>query len=454
MGIPTNADTTWRAAAYWTGYALAAAFATYFCMYAFRKPFAAAEFAGQNFSPFGDHVKLKTAFVVSQLIGYTVSKFLGIRVCSEVTRRQRPWLLFGLIAAAEAALLLFAVLPPDWKVLAIFLNGLPLGMVWGLVVAYLEGRRTSELLLAGLSCSFIVADGAVKDVGVSLIKSGLAEAWMPCVTGALFLPPFLLCAWLLNRTPPPTAADVDARVRREPMDRGRRVAFLRTFLPGLVLLTVIYFFITAYRDYRSNFSVELIRTLQGGEVKQAQFTRIEVLVAFGVLGVLALLTLVRNNRRGLLGAFAVILAGLLLTGVATALLDAGALDGFWWMVCVGLGTYLAFVPFGSVLFDRLIASTRVAATAVFTIYVVEAVGYSGAVVVQLVKDVALPGMTRLEFFRYFSYGLSLVGAVLVVFGCAYFLTRHRHHDGPAPVPEGSDQSKESIHVRPTGIRGR
>ena len=43
-----------------------------------------------------------------------------------------------------------------------FFNGLPLGMIGGLVVRYLEGRRASELLLAALSCSFIVASGAVK----------------------------------------------------------------------------------------------------------------------------------------------------------------------------------------------------------------------------------------------------------------------------------------------------
>jgi hypothetical protein len=455
MGIPTNADTTWRTAAYWTGYALAAAFATYFCMYAFRKPFAAAQFEGEHFAVFGQAVELKTAFVISQILGYTLSKFLGIKVCSEVTRRQRPWLLAGLIAAAAVALLLFAVLPRDWKVLAIFLNGLPLGMVWGLVVAYLEGRRTSELLLAGLSCSFIVADGAVKDVGRALLGVGVREEWMPFVTGLLFLPPFLVCAWLLDRIPAPSTADEIARVRREPMDRNRRLAFLRTFLLGLVLLITAYFFITAYRDFRSNFSVELIDALHGEARDRTLFTRIELLVAFGVLGVLALLTLVRNNRRGLLGAFGVILTGLVLLGVGTALLDAGVLDGFWWMVCVGLGAYLAFVPFGSVLFDRLIASTRVAATAVFTIYVAEAIGYTGSIAVQLVKDRLLPDMSRLEFFRGFSYALSLVGSALLVGSCVYFLTRHRHHDGPADCPGGgamyipskADGFEEFVHVK-------
>src|SRR6516162_3838269 len=193
-------------------YAIAAAFATYFCMYAFRKPFAAARFDGEPF--LGGEVPLKTAFVVSQILGYTVSKYIGIKVCPEVRPGRRATMLALLILAAEAALVLFAILPRDLKVVAIFCNGLSLGMVWGLVVWYLEGRLTSELLLAGLACSYIVSSGAVKDVGRYLMAAhGVSEAAMPMLTGALFLPPFLLSVWLLSRLPPPTT---------RPASRGRR----------------------------------------------------------------------------------------------------------------------------------------------------------------------------------------------------------------------------------------
>ena len=48
-----------------------------------------------------------------------------------------------------------------------------------------------------------------------------------------------------------------------------------------------------------------------------------------------------------------------------ALEEAGVIDGFWWMTLVGLGSYLAYVPYGSVLFDRLMASTGAIGTAVF-----------------------------------------------------------------------------------------
>ena len=171
--------------AVFVGYAITAAFTTYFCMYAFRKPFAAAKFEGEFL--LGSSVELKTALVISQIIGYALSKYVGIKVCSEVTPARRAPLLLLLIGWAQAALVLYGLLPDDWKFIAIFLNGLPLGMVWGLVVWYLEGRRTSELLLAGLSLSFIIASGVVKDFGRALMEGGVAQWWqaVPVVGAAV-----------------------------------------------------------------------------------------------------------------------------------------------------------------------------------------------------------------------------------------------------------------------------
>jgi hypothetical protein len=293
------------------------------------------------------------------------------------------------------------------------------------VVWYLEGRRTSELLLAGMSCSYIVASGVFKDAGLALMAHlGVAEAWMPVTTGLCFLPAYLLAVWLLNQLPDPDVRDEAARVRREPMSGSQRWAFVRRFLPGLALLLVVYFFLNAYREYRDNFGVEIFRELGYGG-KPALFTRAELVVAFGVMVVLAALNLIRDNRRGLLGAFAVTGGGTLLLGLSTLLLQAGRISGFQWMVLVGLGAYLAYVPFGSVLFDRLIASTRAVGTAVFAIYVADAMGYTGTISVMLYSDLAESGLSRLDFFRGLTCFMSILGTSLLSLGCVCFLHRSR-----------------------------
>ncbi len=417
---PQSALSAWldkAPAPVFAAYAMGVSFAAYFAMYAFRKPFAVAKFSGATWGP----LELKTALVISQILGYTISKYLGIKICSEVQPAHRAATLVGLILVAEGALALFGLAPDEWKVVAIFLNGLPLGMVWGMVVGYLEGRRSSELLLAGLSCSFIVASGVVKDVGKALVGQwGVAEAWMPAATGLCFLPMFLIAVWLLHQIPRPTAADVAERVERSPMNRGRRVSFVRSFWLGLVMLFVAYFFLTAYRDFRDNYGVEVLEEL-GYENVSAVFTRTETPVALGVLVALASLTLVRDNRRGLAAGFAIMMAGSVLMGLATLAFDARWISGLVWMSLVGLGSYLAYVPFGSMLFDRMIASTRVVGTAVFAIYLADAIGYTGSVGVQLYKDLAHSAASRLEFFRLFTYFMAALGSGLLGASAVYFL---------------------------------
>ncbi|MDA1191759.1 MAG: DUF5690 family protein, partial [Candidatus Poribacteria bacterium] len=117
--------------------AVSIAFTTYFCMYAFRKPRTAGTFEGELdwFGGFG----LKTALMLGQTIGYATSKFMGIKFVTEMPRGQRAIALVLLIGLAELALLAFGILPGPWKIAAIFVNGLPLGMIWGIVFSFMEG---------------------------------------------------------------------------------------------------------------------------------------------------------------------------------------------------------------------------------------------------------------------------------------------------------------------------
>lgn len=401
-----------------SAFAVAAAFSAYFCMYAFRKPFAAAAWSDQNVSG----VDLKIALVISQVVGYALSKFASVKFLSELPPARRVAALFLAIGVAEVALLGVGALPPGGKLVAIFLNGLPLGAVWGLVFGFLEGRRTSEILGAGLSISYIVASGAVKTVGRWVLAAGVPEAWMPAAVGALFLPAFAAAVWLLSCLPPPNAEDERERAERTPMDAAARTAFFLRHAFGLGALTVLYVLLTAYRDFRDNFAFEIWSALGYGEVP-AVLTYAELPIAFVVLVSLALVVRVRDNHRAFFVVHALMLAGAALIGIATVLFAAGALDGAAWMVFVGAGLYLAYVPYGCVLFDRLMAMTRMAGTAVFMIYVTDAAGYAGSVVLLLVKHLGAPDIDWLRFFVHLSYVTSAVGVVGFVASWGYFARR-------------------------------
>ena len=85
-------------------------------MYAFRKPFSAATFSGQAIGG----ISLKVLLVVAQLVGYTLSKFLGIKVVSEAGAGRRIVLIAGLIGLARAG-----EFAPGERVLFIHTGGLP-----------------------------------------------------------------------------------------------------------------------------------------------------------------------------------------------------------------------------------------------------------------------------------------------------------------------------------------
>ena len=413
-------------------YASGAAFAAYSCMYAFRKPFAVGHFAGLEFLG----MDYKTLIVIAQVIGYMLSKFLGIRVIAELGRTRRPLLLLVLIGSAEAALVLFAVVSPPWNFVFLFLNGIPLGMVWGVVFSYLEGRRSTDLMTLGLCVSFIVASGFVKTVGKWILGWGVSEFAMPALAGALFFLPLLICAFLLENLPPPSADDEALKTRRIPMSGADRKAFFTAFFPGLILMIAAYLLLTAYRDFRDNYMADIWEMLGFGR-SAAVFTATEVPVAAGVLVLLALIMRVRDNYRALVINHLAVFGGFVVVGLATLLFQAGLLSAPVWMALVGFGLFMGYVPFNGIIYDRLIAVFRYPSNAGYLIYVGDFVGYLASVVVLGYKSFFQKTASYYSFFVAGSYVLSLVGSVLTALSLAYFASRRKAWPPGSPAGRGS-----------------
>jgi hypothetical protein len=403
-----------------TFYASLAAFSAYFCMYAFRKPFAAGQFAGLEY--FG--MDYKTILVIAQLVGYALSKGIGIKVIAEVTRARRPVLLILFMAVAEAALVLFAVVPPPWNTVFLFLNGLPLGMIWGLVFSYVEGRKRTDIIALALCSSFVLASGFVKTAGKAVLNLGVTEFSMPFVTGLIFFAPLLAAVWMLESLPPPTAEEQALRTERIPMDGRKRLGFLKTFGPGFVFLLTGYVILAAFRDFRDNYMADIWQNLGRGR-SSTIFTATEAPATIGVLFVLAFVLRVKDNFRALVVNHLAIIAGFGIVGAATLLYEGGILAPSPWMILVGFGLFLSFIPFNGLLYDSLIAAFSYKSNAGFLIYVGDFVGYTGSVGILLYKSLAQKSMAHVRFFVDASYILSVVGIVVMTISLGYFTARRR-----------------------------
>lgn len=348
---------------------MVAAFGAYFCMYGFRKPFGAGEYAD-----------LKDYLVASQVAGYAISKFIGIRVVSEMPRNRRAFAVLWLVLMAEFALILFAIVPPPWNAFCMFLNGLPLGMVFGMIMGLLEGRRLTEALTSALCASFILADGVTKSVGSYLLDPGkVSEAWMPATAGAVFLVPLAVFVAMLSMTPPPDVFDVESRFERSSMDHSQRYSFLARYFTGVMLIMLIFLCVTILRSLRADFAREIWNDL-GVKTEPETFALSEIWVMLGVLIANGFVVLIRDHGRAFYSAMAVCGVGMATLFTAIVLQHNHLLSAFAFMTLVGLGLYLPYVAIHTTVFERWLAMTRDRGTTSFLMYIVDSIGYFGYIV--------------------------------------------------------------------------
>ncbi|WP_194976228.1 DUF5690 family protein [Aquiflexum lacus] len=398
-------------------FAASMAFLTYSSMYAFRKPFAAATFEGEVL--FG--MDLKVWLILAQTFGYMASKFYGIKMISELRPEKRAILILSLIGISWLGLLGFAILPAPFNVFCFLINGFPLGLIWGLVFHYLEGRKFTEMMGSILAVSFVFSSGLVKTIGKYLLDEWhVSENWMPFWTGGLFVPLLLIAVILLNQTPAPSEQDISLRSARKPMSKAERKAFFNAFKPGIIILVLVYVVLTALRDLRDNFAVEIWEALDI-VVSPALLTQTEIPITLLLLFLMASLVLVKNNKMALFINHWIIIAGLGLAVVSTILLKIGIISPFYWVVGTGTGIYMGYIPFNCLLFERLIAAFRSAGNVGFLMYLADSFGYLGSVGIVTVKQFGI--LENMSWYNFYSQVILIflsLSVVLILYTLFYF----------------------------------
>ncbi|MES2003484.1 MAG: DUF5690 family protein [Bacteroidota bacterium] len=398
-------------------YAALVTFLTYATVYAFRKPFTVGSFE-QEPNVLGIHYK--DALVISQVLGYMMSKFYGIRFIAELKKMGRGKIILVLVGISWASLLLFAWVPAPWNILFLFVNGFPLGMIWGIIFSYVEGRRATDFIGAALAVSFIFSSGFVKSVAKWLMLDfHIKDLWIPFATGMVFMLPLLLFIFLLERIPAPSDTDVQSRITRLPMNKPERKQFFKQFSTGLVLLIIIYVFLTLFRDIRDNFAADIWKELGFG-AQPSVFTATEIPITILVLVLISSMMLIKNNQKAFVITHWIIVAGFLMAGISSLLFVLHVLPPFAWMTWVGLGLYMGYIPFNCILFDRMIATFRQTGNVGFLMYLADSFGYLASVAVIISKTIFNP---KIPWTAVYSNGvivLSVIGIAATVLALGYF----------------------------------
>lgn len=393
-----------------TGITLKAAFAAfgvYFCMYGFRKPFTVASFEGLSYLG----VDYKVLIIIAQVMGYFISKFIGIKFISELKPEKRIFYLFTFIAVAELALLGFAIVPAPYNILFMFINGVPLGMIWGIVFSYIEGRKTTEIIGLFLCSSFVVSSGFTKSVGKFLMDTfNISEFWMPFSAGLIFIIPLLIFGFMLEKLPKPTEEDILLKNKRQPLNKSERKKIIKQFFVPIICITFLYVSLTILRDFRDNFNREIWDNLHI-KFDSSIFTLTEIPIAIMVLLILSFMVKVKNNKKAFAYYHYILFGGILTVGFSTYLFENSLLSPFTWMTLSGFGMYLCYIPFNGIYFDRMIAAFNIKGNVGFLIYFVDSFGYLGSVLILLYKNFGSSQTSWLNFYIKLNYIIVVITLV-------------------------------------------
>lgn len=387
-------------------------------MYGFRKPYTVGTFSNVSFLG----IDYKVCLVIAQVMGYMISKFFGIRFIGAMKPRSRARYILICIAIAWVSLFFFAIIPPPYNLVCLFINGLPLGLVFGLVFGFLEGRRTTEIMGAFLVTSFIFASGLAKTTGKwLLLYMHVNEWWMPFAAGGFFVLPLLFFTAIIHRSPPPDETDIAQRTVRKPMDSADRKLFLMQFGKVMAPVVIAYSVFTIVRDFSEDFANDL--WIETGYDKSAGiFTGLSLITSLVAIIVIGSFFLFRNNFSAFKATHYLVIAGVSLSVIATLLYNMAFYSPVIWMLLATSGLYMAYLPFNCLYFERMLSAYQIRGNVGFVMYIADAFGYLGTVLVLLIKEFVQIQYSWSTFFSGLFYVAGLLGVLLI----AYTLTLHLH----------------------------
>lgn len=381
-------------------------FAVYTCMYAIRKPFTGFIFQEQL-----GGINIKNWLVISQLAGYLMSKFFGISFIGNLNKEKRVTYLHLCLITASMPLFFLNITPHFIWPLLFFINGFPLGLVWGIVFSYAEGRNFTELIGSILACTFIFSSGFVKSLAITIHTHFHLN--IPLTLGLIALganiTAFIL-SYFLKTMPPPDADDELRNTKRKSLSKEERKKVFLASASLVIPAIFMYSIFTILRDIRDNFTAEI---LQADHIYSANsIASIETLLSIFLIFSIPFLTIIKSHYKAIMIIFIICLAGSALNIVGTLLYNAHLCSGITFFLCSGLGLYCGYILINISLMDRIIGFNKTQANAGFLMYTADAAGYIASFCIMLFM--IFGNFHHIDWHNIFTKLLLLAGCLTAV----------------------------------------
>ena len=298
------------------------------------------------------------------------------------------------IVLAEASLILFGLLPAPYNIGAMFLNGLSLGCMWGIIFSFIEGRRMTDILASLLGVSMVISSGTAKSM----------------------------------------------KSKRETLNGKQRWDIFKNFMPFLTLLFIANVVLTILRDIKEDFLVKIIDVSQ---YSSWMFAQVDSVVTIIILVIFGLMVFVRSNLKALSILLGLIIISMVVMVVVSFGYEQLQLNAIVWLFIQSLCLYLAFLTFQTIFFDRFIACFKIRGNVGFFIAMNDFLGYTGTVIVLAVKEFFSPDINWTTFYNLMAGYVGVICFVAFVCSFIYLHQRYRRENyGKTGVFRKKEEEKE------------
>lgn len=395
---------------------------SYSLVYALRKPYTAAAFTDLDL--FG--IDYKIAVTTIQILGYLIAKFVGIKLISELKRERRFKFFVSSVIVAQVSLVAFGLIEAPYNAFAMFLNGLSLGCMWGVIFSFIEGRRVTDILASLLGISIVFSSGLAKSVGLYVMNEvHIDPFWMPALIGAVALPFLLFLGWALKKLPHPNQTDIAHKTERIAINGQQRKEIFRSYMPILMMLFAANFMLMVLRDIKEDFLVNIIDM---SNQSSWLFAQVDSIVTLIILGLFGLMIFVKSNIKALITLISLVTVSTLMMSYVSLNHQTLNLDPIIWLFTQSLSLYIAFLTFQTIFFDRFIACFKVKGNVGYFIAMIDFIGYAGTVLILCSKELFQIQTNWFELYNTMSAFVGIASSVLFVLTGILLLKRHRTTD--------------------------
>ena len=375
----------------------------------------------------GSLVDRQSALALAQSLGYFFSKIPAIALMSSsmfFNNRQAVISALYVVTAifCGVGFIIFDNAPIGQSV-AVGLSSLTVGMVYGGMISYAEGRGNTEIVVAALNLCLVLAGGLARVVGTALVNTRMKVQYVPGAACLIGLVVGLFLLDVLAHMPPPSRKDQERRGVRRAMTSEERWTFLKKYALGIFLSLIAYSALTSIRSFRDYFALELYTELNGGQAPAAStYFLADFPGSLAVCCCLAMLSGVKSNRQAAGFMMAFMILGVVILGCGTLLHSHGLIGGMSWQVMSGVGIYTSYLVMGTAFFERLLAASGSEGTIVFLQFISDGCGWLGTIAILFWKNLGTDRHADVsKIFTIMSTWPSIAIFLLLVVMSMYFL---------------------------------